>query len=159
MRFYKLYTKPSGQAQDAVQSQGHHKSTHVVTASQKDFLEQDDKTSHCIAHIISMAFNSTGNRRNVSFASSGNQATYYAFCTSQRLQLVWVHLSNRQDLALLDTVTTREANNQEDDKYQNQNHQYNQNFHLHILPPHFAAQLSSSLVKLVRLHALLIHLT
>lgn len=68
------------------------------------------------------------------------------------MQLVWVHLSNHQHLTLLDTVTTREADNQEDDKYQNQDHQHNQNFHLHVLPPHFAAQLSSSLVKLVRLH-------
>lgn len=42
--------------------------------------------------------------------------------------------------SLLDAVVgTRKANNQENDKYQNQNHQDNQDLHLHVLPPHLTA--------------------
>lgn len=53
---------------------------------------------------------------------------------------------------LLDAVTSRKADNQEDHKDQNQDHKYDEDLHLHILPPHFAAQLSPCFVKLVRLH-------
>ena len=66
-----------------------------------------------------------------------------------------VHLDMKtHTLPLLDAVATREAHNQEDDKYQNQNDKHHQDLHLHVLPPHLAAQLPPSFVKFVSLFAI-----
>lgn len=66
-----------------------------------------------------------------------------------------VHLDMKtHTLPLLDAVATREAHNQEDDKNQNQNDKHHQDLHLHVLPPHLAAQLPPSFVKFVSLFAI-----
>jgi hypothetical protein len=49
-----------------------------------------------------------------------------------------VPVTSRHSL-LLDAVASRKADNQENHKDQNQDHKYDKDLHLHILPPHLAA--------------------